>query len=71
LRQGLKFRRPSADNQDMKIIPLQYDAYHRHFKLVNKDDAKALSDGDVYLLIDFSTKEIELGDLDEVEPTVT
>lgn len=68
---GLKFCRLLADKPGMKIIPLQYDAYNRHFKLVNKDDAKALSDGGVYLLIDFSTKEIELTDLDEVEPTVT
>ena len=55
----------------MKIIPLQYDAYYRHFKLVDQDDAKSLSDGGTYLLIDFSSREIELTELDEVEPTVT
>lgn len=41
----------------MKIIPLEYDAYNRKFKLVHKEDAKWLSDGSVYLLMDFSSKD--------------
>lgn len=55
----------------MKIIPLEYDAYNRKFKLVNKEDAKWLSDGSVYLLMDFSAKDVEIAELEEIETTLT
>lgn len=55
----------------MKIIPLEYDAYNRKFKLVHKEDAKWLSDGSVYLLMDFSSKDFEIAELEEIETTLT
>jgi len=51
----------------MRTVPIQYDGYNRQFKLVNAGDGKLLEDGTVYLLVDFSSADLEAVPAEEVE----
>jgi hypothetical protein len=47
----------------MVLIKVQYDAYNRHFKLLDRESAHALDDGENYLLIaDLSIEDLRLTD---------
>jgi len=35
----------------MVLIKVQYDAYNRHFKLLDRELARTLEDGETYMLI--------------------
>ena len=44
----------------MKLMRVQYDAYNRQFKLLDKPAGCVLEDGETYLIVDFSAKDFEL-----------
>ena len=45
----------------MVLIKVQYDAYNRQFKVVDRELARILEDGETYMLIaDVSIKDLEL-----------
>ena len=44
----------------MTLIRVQYDAYNRQFKLLDKPAGCVLEDGETYLIVDFSAKDFEL-----------
>ena len=44
----------------MVLIKVQYDAYNRQFKLIDRELARILEDGETYMLIaDVSIKDLE------------
>ena len=44
----------------MVLIKVQYDAYNRQFKLLDRDLVNALSDGETYMLIaDVSVEDLK------------
>jgi hypothetical protein len=46
----------------MVLIKVQYDAYNRQFKLLDRELAPVLDDGETYMLIaDVSTEDVKLG----------
>ncbi len=49
----------------MRFLRIQYDAYNRQFKLLDKDMAQILEDGETYLLADFSPTDFSLTALEE------
>jgi hypothetical protein len=45
----------------MVLIKVQYDAYNRQFKLVDRELANALEDGESYILVaDVSVKDLQM-----------
>ena len=45
----------------MVLIKVQYDAYNRQFKLLDRELARTLEDGETYMLIaDVSVRDLEL-----------
>ncbi len=45
----------------MVLIKVQYDAYNRQFKILDRELARTLEDGETYMLIaDVSIKDLEL-----------
>jgi hypothetical protein len=45
----------------MVLIRVQYDAYNRHFKVVDQEYARTLADGETYVLVaDVSVKDLEM-----------
>ena len=55
----------------MVLIKVQYDAYNRQFKIVDKNLASTLEDGETYMLIaDVSVKDLELNRSMEVAPSL-
>ena len=45
----------------MVLIKVQYDAYNRQFKIVDRELARTLEDGETYMVIaDVSLKDLEL-----------
>jgi hypothetical protein len=45
----------------MVLIRVQYDAYNKHFTVIDRDLLRSLADGETYMLIaDVSTKDLEL-----------
>jgi hypothetical protein len=47
----------------MVLVRVEYDAYNRRFKLLDRDLAQLLEDGEQYLLIaSLETKDVESGD---------
>jgi len=50
----------------MVLIKVQYDAYHRQFKLVDRELARVLEDGETYVLI----ADVALEDLTPMEESV-
>jgi len=58
----------------MVLIKVQYDAYNRLFKVVDRELARILEDGETYMVIaDVSLKDLELsvGVPSELIPFVT
>jgi hypothetical protein len=51
----------------MRVVPIQYDGYNRQFKLAKSEDARALEDGGVYLLMDFSWADLEPAEMETTE----
>ena len=41
----------------MRCVRVQYDAYNRHFNLIDRELAADLEDGNTYLLADLSTQD--------------
>jgi hypothetical protein len=55
----------------MVLIKVQYDAYNRQFKLIDRESARILEDGETYMLIaDVSLKDLELKQPAEVQSEV-
>jgi len=45
----------------MVLIKVQYDAYNKQFKILDRELARTLEDGETYMLIaDVSIKDLEL-----------
>ena len=45
----------------MVLIKVQYDAYNRQFKILDRDSARTLQDGETYMLIaDVSLADLEV-----------
>ena len=45
----------------MVLIKVQYDAYNRQFKILDRELARSLEDGETYMVIaDVSVKDLEL-----------
>ena len=45
----------------MVLIKVQYDAYNKQFKILDRELARTLEDGETYMLIaDVSVKDLEL-----------
>ena len=45
----------------MVLVKVQYDAYNRQFKLLDRELARALDDGEIYVLIaDVATEDLKL-----------
>jgi hypothetical protein len=51
----------------MTLIRVQYDAYNRQFKLLDKPMAGVLEDGETYLVLNFSSGDFELASTEAVE----
>ena len=52
----------------MVLIKVQYDAYNRQFKILDRELAKTMKDGEAYLLIaDISVKDLETKPSAEVQ----
>jgi hypothetical protein len=52
----------------MVLIRIQYDAYNRQFKIVDRELAQTLKDGETYMLIaDISIKDLETKPSADVE----
>jgi hypothetical protein len=52
----------------MVLIRIQYDAYNRQFKIVDRELAHTLKDGETYMLIaDISIKDLETKPSADVE----
>ena len=49
----------------MTLVRVQYDAYNRLFKLLDPAMARALEDGETYLIMDFSLKDFEPPEVSE------
>jgi hypothetical protein len=55
----------------MVLIKVQYDAYNRQFKLIDRELARTLEDGETYVLIaDLSTKDLELKESVDASPAL-
>jgi len=53
----------------MVLIKIQYDAYNRQFKILDRELARILKDGENYMLIaDISVKDLELRPSGTFEP---
>ena len=53
----------------MVLIKVQYDAYNRQFKILDRELARTLEDGETYILIaDVSIKDLELKQSAEIQP---
>jgi hypothetical protein len=52
----------------MTLIRVQYDAYNRQFKLLDKPMSGVLEDGETYLIMNFSGSDFELepGEVTEI-----
>ncbi len=51
----------------MVLIKVQYDAYNRQFKLLDRELAHALEDGETYMLIaDVTLEDLKLGTVAEI-----
>ena len=55
----------------MRVITIQYDGYNRQFTLAKNQDAKALEDGGEYLLMDFSSCDLEPAEMETMETPVS
>lgn len=45
----------------MVLIKVQYDAYNRQFKLVDRESVKALEDGEIYMVLsDVTVEDVKL-----------
>ena len=52
----------------MVLIKVQYDAYNRQFKILDRELARILKDGETYMLIaDISVKDLELRSSEDVQ----
>ena len=52
----------------MVLIKVQYDAYNRHLKILDRELARKLEDGETYILIaDVSIKDLELKQYAEIQ----
>ena len=52
----------------MVLIKIQYDAYNRQFKILDRELARILKDGENYMLIaDISVKDLELRPSEDVQ----
>jgi hypothetical protein len=69
VRPGTSIATPYYVEQLMTMIRVQYDAYNRQFTLLDGQSA-GLHDGDTYLIMNFSTADLEndsaLDDEDEL-----
>jgi hypothetical protein len=56
------FRAKFIEDVDfMVLIRVQYDAYNRHFTVVDQESSRTLVDGEIYVLVaDVSVKDLEL-----------
>ena len=55
----------------MVLIRVQYDAYNRQFKLVDRDLLAALEDGETYVLIaDVSLEDLKRTPASDVSPSL-
>ena len=50
----------------MILIRVQYDAYNRQFKLLDKPLTGVLEDGETYLIMDFTANDFELAEIGEL-----
>ncbi len=55
----------------MRVIAIQYDAYNRQFTLAKNQDARALEDGGEYLLMDFSSCDLQPAEMEPIETPVS
>ena len=45
----------------MVLIRVQYDAYNKHFTVIDRELLRSLSDGETYMLVaEVSTRDLEL-----------
>ena len=52
----------------MVLIKVQYDAYNRQFKILDKELARTLEDGETYMLIaDVSIQDLESRQPEEIQ----
>ena len=52
----------------MVLIKVQYDAYNRQFKLVDRESTQTLVDGENYLLIaEVSTEDLNIKPADNIQ----
>jgi hypothetical protein len=52
----------------MVLIKVQYDAYNRQFKLLDRELARTLEDGETYMLIaDVSVRDLEAKHSTEIQ----
>jgi hypothetical protein len=52
----------------MVLIKVQYDAYNRQFKILDREFARILKDGETYMVIaDISVKDLELRPSEDVQ----
>jgi hypothetical protein len=52
----------------MVLIKVQYDAYNRQFKILDRELARILKDGETYMLIaDISVKDLEMRPSEDVQ----
>jgi len=52
----------------MVLVRVQYDAYNRHFTILDRQLAKIMKDGEAYMLIaDISVKDLETKPSAEVQ----
>jgi len=55
----------------MVLVKVQYDAYNRQFKLLDKDLAHVLNDGETYMLIaDVSVEDLEPANTADIQADV-
>ena len=48
----------------MRCVRVQYDAYNRHFNLIDRESATNLEDGTTYLIADLSTQDFLANELE-------
>jgi hypothetical protein len=59
----------NKEDVSMVLIKVQYDAYNRQFKILDRELARTLEDGETYILIaDVSIKDLELKQSAEIQP---
>ena len=55
----------------MVLIKVQYDGYNRHFKVIDRELARTLEDGETYVVIaDVSVEDLKLAQPVDIAPEV-